>query len=90
MEDVLKIGIPKEITQGETRVGLIPNTVSTLVDQGHEVYVEAGAGVNSYFNDGQYEKAGAKIVKDAAQLYERVDVLFKVRPPKTHPSVKQH
>jgi len=85
----LKIGIPKEISKGETRVALSPNSVGTLVDQGHEVFIETGAGEKSYLKDSQFEKSGAKLVKDVAQLYKSVDVLFKVQPPQIHPSLKK-
>ncbi len=85
----MKIGIPKEISKGETRVALSPNSVGTLVDQGHEVFIETGAGEKSYLKDSQFEKSGAKLVKDVAQLYKSVDVLFKVQPPQIHPSLKK-
>jgi H+-translocating NAD(P) transhydrogenase subunit alpha len=89
LEEVLKIGIPKEIAQGETRVALTPSSVSTLIDQGHDVYIEAGTGEKSCFDDTQYEKSGAKLIKDVVELYKTVDVIMKVRPPQIHSSLKK-
>jgi NAD(P) transhydrogenase subunit alpha len=77
----MKIGVAKEIEVGERRVALIPDTVSRLVKQGHEVWVEAGAGELAFFADAAYEAAGATIVNDTAQLWSSVDVLLKVKPP---------
>jgi H+-translocating NAD(P) transhydrogenase subunit alpha len=78
----MKIGVAKEIDMGERRVALIPDTVSRLVKQGLEVWVEAGAGEQAFFSDAAYEAAGATIVTDAAQLWGEVDVLLKVSPPR--------
>lgn len=86
----MKIGILKETSKNETRVALVPSSIDTFIEQGHEVYIETGAGESSYFRDEQYEKAGAKIVKDARELYKTIDVLFKIRPPQAHPSLKKH
>lgn len=84
----MRIGIPKEIHAGETRVALIPNLVPLFRKGGHEVLVEAGAGVGAYFSDTQYLEAGASLIKDASALYEQVDVMFKVQPPQMHPITK--
>ena len=62
------IGIPKEIKNNENRVSLSPSGVHALVDQGHKVLVEASAGEGSYFEDKDYEQAGATIV-DSQQKY---------------------
>ena len=64
----MKIGIPKEIKNNENRVGLSPSGVHALVDQGHEVLVETNAGLGSYFEDGDYQEAGAKIVDEQSKL----------------------
>src|SRR5712691_10274138 len=70
----MKIGVPKETMPGETRVGLVPETVGRLAKAGNTVVVERGAGVASAFPDDAYEKAGAQIVDDAfdAELVAKV------------------
>lgn len=78
----MKIAVAKEIEVGERRVALIPDTVSRLVKQGLEVWVEAGAGERSFFTDDAYEAAGAKIIDDTATLWREADILLKVSPPK--------
>jgi H+-translocating NAD(P) transhydrogenase subunit alpha len=77
----MKVAVAKEIEVGEHRVALIPDTVSRLVKQGLEVWVEAGAGEGAFFTDAAYAAAGAHIVADVAQLWGGADVLLKVGPP---------
>lgn len=81
----MKIGIPKEVVEGETRVALIPSLVPTLTKLEHEVMVETGAGVRASFSDAEYEAAGATLIDDVVELYQRADVIFKVRPLDWHP-----
>ena len=76
----MKIGVPKEIAEGERRVGLVPETVGKLVKNGFEVLVESGAGRN-YNIDENYEEAGAKIVSEAEELYGDADVIAKIGAP---------
>lgn len=78
----LTIGIPKEIMLGERRVAAIPETVKKMTDEGAVVLVEAGAGAGAFFNDEQYVAAGATIVADVEELYQRSDVILKVKEPK--------
>ena len=70
----MKIGVPKETMPGETRVGLVPETVGRLAKAGNTVLVERGAGVASAFPDDAYEKAGAQLVDNAfdAELVAKV------------------
>jgi NAD(P) transhydrogenase subunit alpha len=75
------IAVPKEILPGESRVALIPSSLSTLIKAGLDVMVESGAGAGCFYNDQAYEEAGAKIATDADYLYATADILFKVRPP---------
>jgi proton-translocating NAD(P)+ transhydrogenase subunit alpha len=82
----MKIGIPKEVQDGETRVALIPSLIRLLIKDQHEVLIEEGAGVGAYFSDTQYLEAGASLIKDAPALYEQVDMILKVQPPQMHPS----
>jgi H+-translocating NAD(P) transhydrogenase subunit alpha len=76
----MKVSIVKEIEVGERRVAVIPDIVSRLVKQGMEVWVEAGAGEQSFFSDAAYEAAGAKIATDTEQLWH-ADLVLKVNPP---------
>ena len=86
----MKIGIPKEVFEGETRVALAPSAVAGLKKKGHEVLVETGAGAGSFLTDEQYAKAGATVVKSAQELYDAVDIIFKVQPPQIHPVTGKH
>src|ERR1700761_8053150 len=75
------IGIPKEIKNHEYRVGLAPTSVYELVDNGHTVYIETLAGIGSGFKDSDYEKAGAKIVGTAQEVFSIADMIVKVKEP---------
>jgi alanine dehydrogenase len=61
----MKIGLPKEIKNNENRVGLTPEAVRKLVQDGNQVFVQKGAGIGSGFSNEEYVKAGAKIVATA-------------------------
>jgi alanine dehydrogenase len=76
----MEIGIPTETKDQEFRVGLTPSIVRTLVDRGHQVYLESGAGLGSSFPDLQYIQAGAKIVPTAADVWNR-ELVVKVKEP---------
>jgi H+-translocating NAD(P) transhydrogenase subunit alpha len=76
----VKVGIPKEVAEGERRVGLVPETVGRLVKDGFEVIVESGAG-RDYNLDANYEEAGARIVDSADGVYGEADILVKVQSP---------
>ncbi len=73
------VGIPKEIAAGERRVALTPDALKTLSAIGIEVLVQAGAGIESGFDDAAYETAGGKIEADT--VMSRADVVIKVQPP---------
>jgi len=75
------IGVPKETVPGETRVSLIPDTISKLVSAGMDVYVEAGAGEGSSISDDEYSAAGATMVAGAQALYDKVTLVIKVQAP---------
>ena len=77
----MNIGIPKEIKQAEKRVAATPAGVRALGAHGHRVYVEATAGIGSGFQDEAYEKAGAKILKKAEHVWDRADMILKVKEP---------
>lgn len=76
----MKIGVPKEIREGEERVALTPETVGRLVKGDYEVLIESGAG-RDYNLDENYEDAGAKIVSSPEELYGAADLVIKVAPP---------
>jgi alanine dehydrogenase len=75
------IGVPKEIKDHETRVGLVPSGVAALIDAGHRVLVEAGAGIGSSIPDHIYVRSGAEIVPTAAQVWEQAEMIVKVKEP---------
>jgi len=77
----LKIGIPKEIKKGEGRVALIPANVEDLINRGHEVIVEKGAGNIAGFSNNDYEFIGAKILNSKKEIYSNCDILVKVKEP---------
>ena len=74
-------GILKELKEGETRVALTPDTVGMLISEGLSVSVESGAGSLSGFDDEQYEKVGAKILQSAAEVWEKSNIIVKVKEP---------
>jgi NAD(P) transhydrogenase subunit alpha len=77
----MKVGIPKEIYPRERRVAATPETVAKLAKLGLEVIVQAGAGDDAGYGDGNYVDAGARIVPSAATLFGEADMVLKVRPP---------
>ncbi len=77
----MRVGVPKEVTESEFRVGLTPSSVLELVAHGHKVIVETGAGAGSGLADFEYEAAGAHIVASAAQVFEAADMIVKVKEP---------
>jgi alanine dehydrogenase len=79
-EKQLYIGIPKETSFQENRIPLIPESVALIVNNGHEVVVEAGAGKAANIQDSDYSDAGAKIVYSAAEVFQS-DIVLKVAPP---------
>jgi NAD(P) transhydrogenase subunit alpha len=77
----LKIGAPKEIEPGESRVAMTPDSAGQLQKLGYECVIEAGAGAAAGFSDAAYEAAGVEVVKTAAALWKAADIVAKVRPP---------
>jgi alanine dehydrogenase len=75
------LGVPKETKRAEQRVALLPVGVEELVRRGHTVLVEAGAGRGSGFDDERYRAAGAEIVPRASDVWERADMIVKVKEP---------
>src|SRR5205814_4717724 len=74
----MRIGIPREVKDGERGVGLLPDGVRTLVDAGHQVLVERAAGSDVGFDDAQYAEAGATLIESAADIW-RCELIVKVK-----------
>ena len=77
----MRIGVPKETKTLEGRVALVPAAAGDLVKRGHEVWLEKDAGVKSGFKDAQYEALGVKLAPDAAALYDKGELIVKVKEP---------
>ncbi|WP_417268395.1 alanine dehydrogenase [Celeribacter baekdonensis] len=77
----MRIGCPKEIKPQEFRVGLTPDAAAEAVAHGHTVLIEASAGVGAGFTDDDYIAAGADIAPDAVTVFERADMIVKVKEP---------
>lgn len=76
----LFIGIPKEFSLSENRIGLTPEAVRVLTDNGHEIWIEAGAGAPSKYADHEFSEAGGRIVYSTKEVYE-ADIILKIAPP---------
>lgn len=76
----LYIGMPKERTFQEHRIGLTPESVRTLVANGHRIVIESNAGMDSHYFDTDYSEAGAEITDSLEEVY-KADVIIKIAPP---------
>ncbi|MEW4458230.1 Re/Si-specific NAD(P)(+) transhydrogenase subunit alpha [Roseibium algicola] len=81
MPEALKIGTPKETFPGENRVAMTPESAKQLQKLGFSCLVQSGAGTAAGFSDQAYEEAGVEIVKTAASLWKKSDIVTKVRQP---------
>ena len=77
----MRIGCVKEIKNNEFRVGMTPDNAKSYVNAGHEVLVEAGAGLGSGFTDEEYVEAGAKMIGSAKEVWDSVEMMVKVKEP---------
>lgn len=77
----LKIGLPKETSIDERRVSLTPGGISTLVANGHEIFIEKNAGSDAHFTNQEYADAGAEIAHSAEELFKQSELIVKVAPP---------
>ena len=75
----MKVGIVKEIKNSENRVAIIPSSVKEFIRCGHEVNIECGAGIGSGFRDEEYAAAGAIMVEKAEDVWNNIDLLYKVK-----------
>jgi len=86
----LTIGIPREVHEGERRVGATPETSNELQKLGFGILLETGAGERANFSDDLYLEEGIEIVSDTKTLWERADIILKVRAPEVHPLLGIH
>ena len=77
----MKIGVPKEIKPQENRIGLTPESVKVLTSNGHEVLVENNGGYEAGFDNNQYKLAGARIIENAADIFNDSEIIVKVKEP---------
>ena len=77
----MKIGVPAEVKNNEHRIGLTPESVKTLCDLGHQLFVQSNAGHVIGFTNQLYELSGAQIVDSAAEIYKLSDLIIKVKEP---------
>ncbi|HEY0793459.1 MAG TPA: alanine dehydrogenase [Chthoniobacterales bacterium] len=77
----MRIGVPREIKEQESRVGVLPSVVYGLTKLGHQVFVEREAGVGSGYPDAEYEQAGAVLVQEHAEVFARADLVVKIKEP---------
>jgi alanine dehydrogenase len=75
------VGVPKEIKNHEYRVAITPAGVKEFINHGHKVIIESGAGLGSAISDDAYSVAGAEIVKSAAEVWSRAEMILKVKEP---------
>jgi NAD(P) transhydrogenase subunit alpha len=86
----MRVFVPREIADAESRVALVPETIARLVPSGIAVEVESGAGERAYFLDKNYVDAGATVVTDVRAAYAQADAVLKVREPLPHPALGAH
>ena len=77
----MRVGVPKEVKIHEYRVGLVPAGVRELVNRGHDVVVQSNAGLDIGLDDAAYQNAGAKIAKNATDVFDWADLIIKVKEP---------
>jgi NAD(P) transhydrogenase subunit alpha len=83
----MRIGVPKEVHEGERRVATTPDVAAQLQKLGFTVAIEAGAGTAASFEDAAYRAAGVEVVNDAAAVWSSSDIILKVRAPERHPAL---
>ncbi|MFA5982842.1 MAG: Re/Si-specific NAD(P)(+) transhydrogenase subunit alpha [Methylococcaceae bacterium] len=83
----MKIGVPKEIHEGEKRVAATPEAAEKIIKLGFDISIESGAGDAADISDAAYKAVGCKIVKSAKTLWSQADIVMKVRPPAQHPKL---
>ena len=84
------IGIPKEIMHDEARVACTPETVEKFVKDGFEVLVEKSAGDGALFCDDEYIQAGAKVIENPQEIYDKAEIILKVKEPLFNEKLGKH
>jgi NAD(P) transhydrogenase subunit alpha len=84
---MMRIGVPKEIHDGECRVATTPNVVQELKKLGFAVAVQTGAGESANFTDDPYRESGAELIEEVRELWTSSDIILKVRGPEPHPDL---
>ncbi|MFL6173070.1 MAG: alanine dehydrogenase, partial [Marmoricola sp.] len=77
----MRVGVPKEVKNHEYRVAITPIGVHELVAHGHEVFVQAGAGLGSSIDDAEYAASGAKLLESADEVWGNAEMVLKVKEP---------
>jgi alanine dehydrogenase len=75
------VGIPREIKAQEFRVALLPSAAYLLIQRGHQVLVERGAGAGAGYADAEYEKAGATLISEHEKIFAGAELIVKVKEP---------
>jgi alanine dehydrogenase len=75
------IGVPKEIKTNENRIALVPAGAEALIGEGHQVFIEKGAGLGSGFADAEYKAVGARLLPNADKVWEKAEMIMKVKEP---------
>ncbi len=86
------VGVPTEVKKDEPRVGLLPLGAEVLVSRGHQVFVQAGAGLGSGFTDAEFEAAGATLLPTAQDVWDKAEMIVKVKEPQPQeiPLIREH
>lgn len=82
----MKIGVPKEVHDGERRVALTPSVAQQIQKFGYTLAIESGAGDHSNFDDASYRDVGVDVFDTAKEVWDAADIVMKVRAPEQHPS----
>jgi len=83
----MKIGVPKEIREGEKRVAITPEAAEKIIKLGFQICLESGAGSAADINDEAYREIGVEILPDAKSVWKQADIVMKVRAPESHPEL---
>ncbi len=84
------VGIPKEIMHAEARVAASPETVKKMIADGNTVLFERGAGLGSFYSDEAYAEAGATLISDCEEIFNKSDVILKVKEPLFNQAKNKH
>lgn len=86
------IGVPKEVKDNEYRVGMVPAGVKALVEMGHTVFIQEGAGQGSGIRDDEYVHAGGTLLKTSGEVWAKAEMIIKVKEPiqEEYPKLREH